>query len=472
MKVIKKLRNRFLIMNMVILTLVMLLVFISIFVSSWHNNNTEFDRVNNQFREATFFLSNLNTSFVAASESNQSEQVDEETEVVFPSGLRFDFELNGVRYYSYLPYFDTSPRGFTIFGAVLDSENNVTDLIYTQDLTYKNQIELIDIALDNSFTTNGISPLYHNERNWHVWRFHPDTNVVITDTQFIIIEEKQSDSFNLIVITDMTPMNNAKVNLTRTLGITGLIMLVVLALISLLIANLSIKPVQAAWDKQQRFIADASHELKTPITNLNANLDAVQSNAEDSVSSQQKWLDNMRSELARMSKLASGLLYLARTEGNQSQPQVFDLSDMVSEMSLSWEAALYERDINYSEDIAESVMVQADPEQLRQALNILMENAQLYTEPNGWIKVTLSTSAGHALLSYQNSGPGIASEDIPKIFDRFFRPDPSRSAESGGFGLGLSIAKATIEQASGRIKARSSEGVTEFSVSLRLAKSS
>jgi len=468
---IKKLRNRFLLMNMLILTLVMLLAFVTIFVISKHNSDTAFNRTSRQFMEATLFVNSLNNSLLAEIEGSSYEQSDGIVEIVFPRGLLFRYESDGITYYSFRQdmifdsgIFYSSEEDFTAFGAILDSEDIVTDLIYTQDMTFESQLSLIDLGKNIS---DGISHLNHAGRDWWVWRLATYEQVPTGNNTFTVYRD--APIANAIVMIDVTPMRDALNNLILTLGVTGLIMLVVLGFASLLIANQSIKPVQTAWDRQQQFLGDASHELKTPITSLNASLDAVEGNAEETVFSQQKWLDNMRLELARMSKLVTGLLYLARTEGSQGYSQVFDLSTMVSDMSLSFEAALYERGINYSDTIAEGIMVHGNPEQIQKALLNLMDNAQLYTDTNGWIKVALSKSGSHAILSYQNSGPGISPEDLPRIFDRFYRPDPSRATESGGFGLGLSISKAIIDQAGGRITAHSTEGVTEFVVNLKLA---
>ncbi|MDR0459777.1 MAG: HAMP domain-containing histidine kinase [Coriobacteriales bacterium] len=461
---IKKLRNRFLLMTIAIMALVMLVSFTTIYLISYVNTSRGFTQLYIQFRNATSTVDSRRwDEYMREIEGLQEDEYYEQSS---QSNLSLLFEDDGTRYYTYKQTTSSSSDNRTVLGAVLNEDGKITDLIYTPNLTYEKQHELVSACFESnhSNTPNRIS---FADREWLYW---------YSETRFSWSPGPNGSTYEVspyysqrIIVIDITPELTSLNSLAMVLGITGLAMLAVLGLASFVIANMSLKPVQAAWDRQQLFISDASHELKTPITILNTNLEVIQNNADQTVSSQEKWLENIQVELTRMDKLVNDLLVLAHTEGNQSLPRRFDLSSLVTEVGLAWEAAIYERGISYSEEITSAVKVIADPEQIRQVLTCLMDNAHLYTEPKGWIKVTLSTTADHAVVAIENSGPGIAADDLPKIFDRFYRPDPSRSTESGGYGLGLAIAKSIIEQSGGNIGASSSDGLTRFAFSLRLA---
>jgi signal transduction histidine kinase len=171
-----------------------------------------------------------------------------------------------------------------------------------------------------------------------------------------------------------------------------------------------------------------------------------------------------------MGKLINDLLYLAQSEDGRSDSLDFDLGKLIVETTTSMEAVLYEKNIHFSQNIQEGVLVHADEGKIGQALVILLDNAAKYTEEEGWILITMSKDKGWAKVSVQNSGQGIAPQDLPNIFDRFYRPDQSRSTESGGYGLGLSIFRAIIERSGGRVSVRSADKVTEFSFTLKSEK--
>jgi signal transduction histidine kinase len=463
---IKKLRNRFLLTTIAIMALVMLVSFTTIYLISYVNTSSGFTQVYIQFREATSRVESRRWyEYMRAAEGFQDEEYYEQSAL---SNLSLRFEDDGTRYYSYRVITSSGFDNRSVLSAVVNEDKDITDLIYTPNLTYEKQHELIFACLDSNLT-NFPNRISFADREWLYWLDEGYYTNTSSSNPNDNTNEVVPYYYQTIIIIDITPELTSLNSLAMVLGITGLAMLAVLGLASFVIANMSIKPVQAAWDRQQLFISDASHELKTPITILNTNLEVIQNNADQTVSSQEKWLENIQAELTRMDKLVNDQLVLAHTEGNRSLPRRFDLSSLVTEVGLAWEAAIYERGISYSDEITSAVKVIADPEQIRQVLTCLMDNAHLYTEPKGWIKVTLSTTADHAVVAIENSGPGIAADDLPKIFDRFYRPDPSRSTESGGYGLGLAIAKSIIEQSGGNIGASSSDGLTRFAFSLRLA---
>lgn len=240
-------------------------------------------------------------------------------------------------------------------------------------------------------------------------------------------------------------------------------------------------PVKDAFTKQKQFISDASHELKTPITVINANIDLLRAEIGEN-----KWMDYIEAEGQRMSALITNLLTLSRVSsdspaaGSTTQFCEFDLSSALLGTALSFESIAFERGIAYDVDITDNLRCTGCETEIRQLAAILLDNAMKYTLANGSVRITLQSCAlseGHgflpgrrprrgALLGVSNTGAEISKEELDKIFDRFYRTDKSRNRASGGFGLGLAIAKSITEKHGGEIFVACHEGWTTFSVKL------
>ena len=254
------------------------------------------------------------------------------------------------------------------------------------------------------------------------------------------------------------------------------ILLILILLLCEFMARRSILPVDEAIRTQQQFIADASHELKTPIAVILANLDILKSSPEKTVQESSKWIDSTKSEANRMSKLVNEMLFLARSDAAMDMHYNFRLinfSDVVEEVVLTTEALAYERNIRLETDLEELSQVVGDFERLKQVVMILVENATKYVDENGTIRVKLTTGPRRTeVLTVTNSGTPIPAEKAEHIFERFYRVDESRVREKGGYGLGLSIAQKIVEKHNGEISlAFSNENGTCFAVKLPHAQS-
>lgn len=242
-------------------------------------------------------------------------------------------------------------------------------------------------------------------------------------------------------------------------------------------------PVRDAFNKQKQFISDASHELKTPITVINANIDLLRTEIGEN-----KWMDYIEAEGQRMTALITNLLTLSRisseesTVGDSAHFCEFDLSSALLGTALSFESLAFEHGISYDVAIAEDLCCTGCETEIRQLAAILLDNAMKYTSPNGSVRITLQSctvSEGRsltlrrrprriALLAVSNTGAEIPKEELEKIFDRFYRTDKSRNRASGGFGLGLAIAKSIAEKHGGEILVESRGGWTTFSARIPL----
>lgn len=276
-----------------------------------------------------------------------------------------------------------------------------------------------------------------------------------------------------IVFLDITKQQGILTSLIYTFLLVALIMLIVIYFISRFFANKSIKPIQEVFDKQKQFIGDASHELKTPLAVINTNVDVLLSNGSEDINSQSKWLYYIKSEVERMSKLTNDLLYLAHMDSSESKVifTSFDLSEAVENVILTMEASIFENELSLEYNIEPNIIIKGSIEQIKEVVMILLDNALKYTNEKGRINVSLKRSHNYAALSVTNTGKGISQEYIEKIFDRFYRIDKSRSRNSGGYGLGLSIAKAIVDQHGGKIHVKSVlDQSTSFDIDLPLIK--
>ena len=210
--------------------------------------------------------------------------------------------------------------------------------------------------------------------------------------------------------------------------------------LGLIVWGLSAKvfePIRYILAKQKQFISDASHELKTPVSIISANADVVKT--DDNA----QYVDSIKKQVERLNFLVSDLLTLARLdEGNvKSITEKFNLSDEVTQIALSFDAVAFEKGKTLDCDIAQNVTYEGAKDDVKKILNILLDNAVKYSADGGKIKVSLKKTGAKCELSVYNDGSLIPEKDAEKIFERFYRGDLSRSRESGGNGLGLSIAK-------------------------------
>jgi two-component system sensor histidine kinase CiaH len=223
-------------------------------------------------------------------------------------------------------------------------------------------------------------------------------------------------------------------------------------LLALLLSGRALRPAEAAWAQQQRFISDASHELKTPLTVILANLDILESEQGDS-----QWLSAARTEGLIMKKLIENLLFLARSDEEREPAghELINLSNLVDEISLAFEAPAYEKNLTLSTSVASNQMMRGNADLLRQLLSILLDNAVKYTPEGGAIQVTLKKNMDKLALTVHNDGVHIPQEHVDHLFDRFYRMDPARSKAEGGYGLGLPIAAEIARQHGATLKVSS-----------------
>lgn len=275
----------------------------------------------------------------------------------------------------------------------------------------------------------------------------------------------------IIIFMDVSSEIATMQNLYRTCIIIGLGSLASFLVISIFFARWAVRPVEEAWAQQRQFVSDASHELKTPLTVILTDAEMLKSPRFDEAHKAQ-FVDNILTMSNQMRGLVESLLQLARVDNGaiQKMPlQHIDLSSLVSDELLTFDALFFEKGLTLVEDIADGITVHGSAQHLKQVVEILLDNAQKYSNPHGTVRVTLQKSgAHHCLLSVADPGDAISPEDLRKIFQRFYRIDEAR-AMNHSYGLGLSIAENIVKHHKGRIWAESADGTNTFRVELPMA---
>jgi len=232
--------------------------------------------------------------------------------------------------------------------------------------------------------------------------------------------------------------------------------------------NQMLDSLEKAYKNQKRFLSDASHELRAPLTTIRGNLDILYKMKNIPESEKEEILEDIRNEAIRMSKLVSDLLSLTRADAGQThQKNVINLSAIATEVMGEIES--WNKAIRVEVQIKDHIKIWGDKDLIKQILIIIVENAINYTPVNGKILVTVTEEEEQAVIRIQDTGIGIQPEEMAFIFERFYRSEAARRKSPDGTGLGLSIAKWIIDEHQGRIEIESiPEEGTEFVVFLPL----
>ena len=267
-----------------------------------------------------------------------------------------------------------------------------------------------------------------------------------------------------------------RTDLVNSLTIVNGFLLLLAGVLSYWLAGITLQPIQAAYNRQRRFLSDASHELRTPLAILHADLENDLVDPAGTELSRQRAKSHLE-EVKRMSLLVGDLLTLSRLDEHGERGPLFirlDLTDVLSDVVHRLQSvATHHRVALAFAVVEEHVFVVANKELLIQALGNVIKNAILYNKENGSVAVSLKTEDGRAVVRVADTGIGIAQDDLARIFERFYRTDESRSRRTGGSGLGLAIAQSVLKQFNGSIALESVLGVgTTVTISLPLVKAS
>ncbi|MEE0913195.1 MAG: HAMP domain-containing sensor histidine kinase [Ruminococcus sp.] len=241
--------------------------------------------------------------------------------------------------------------------------------------------------------------------------------------------------------------------------------LIIIFVISLALSGIAVNPVKDAWNKQKQFVADASHELKTPLTVILANNNIMMSHSESNIENERKWLESTQEEANHMKNLINQMLFLAKSDSDETKTEFssVNISEIIEADSLNFEPIAFEKNIIISTEITPDIMIQSNHTLLTQLSHILIDNAVKYGYDGTTVTIKLLKKGDNVEFSVNNFGDALSKNELEHIFDRFYRAEKSRT--SGGYGLGLSIAKNITKNLNGKISVESNaENGTTFRV--------
>lgn len=330
---------------------------------------------------------------------------------------------------------------------------------------YKDNVGTFVVVLDDDgnileYKTKFATSLSQEEKDKIVKTvINENSDKGIYDGFYYLFNKKGNET--VLAITDISQQQAMLKQLLIVSVLVYIISICIVIVIAILLSNWVIRPAKTAIQKQKQFIADASHELKTPLTIIRSNADVLESELGES-----KWIGYIQSEAIRMSELINDMLYLAKYDDNKIDIQEFDLSKAITQAVLPFESIAFEKEVEFNLSINSNIKFTGDKKAIQQLVMILLDNALKNTEKKGKVKITLIAEKKAILLKVSNTGNPIPKECLDNIFDRFYRNDNARTRENGGFGLGLAIANSIVTASKGTINVKSENGINSFLVKL------
>jgi hypothetical protein len=325
---------------------------------------------------------------------------------------------------------------------------------------------------------DGISPEVKFESRYFVVSFDGEGNVASSDTKHVFavseedsikiakkIYEGSSDrgfyrnyryakislnGYNAVMCLDVyNGMSSANYFLLVSLS-ASFIGWITVIIIVLAFSKRIIAPVSKSYEKQKRFISDAGHEIKTPLAIIEADIGVMEINEGEN-----EWLDDIKTQVRRLARLTNDLIHLSKLdEGKDSLKFIdFSVSDLAKETVTSFTGLATVNNKKLEANIQPNLTLKGDTESIRELLTILLDNAIKYSTGDGNISLEVKKKNGHIVIEASNSAKNLTKENAEHLFDRFYRADESRNSETGGHGIGLSMAKAIVEAHKGKISA-------------------
>lgn len=275
---------------------------------------------------------------------------------------------------------------------------------------------------------------------------------------------KEGPQKSIIVFIDVT--RDLKLSFAL-MSISAMVTFITLCLILVPVWWLSkkaLKPVEEAMEKQKQFITDAGHELKTPIAIISADAEVM-----ELCQGENEWLTSIKKQTVRMNTLVKNLVDLSKLgeESDKKKHTFFNISEAVLDTASNFETTAKATGKTFTYSAARDLRYNGNEEEIRQLISILCDNAMKYTDENGMIKLNMYKVGKNIQIDVYNTCDYVNPSTVNKLFDRFYRADSSRSRETGGYGIGLSVAKAIVERHKGKIRAVT-EGTTAITFRITL----
>ena len=260
--------------------------------------------------------------------------------------------------------------------------------------------------------------------------------------------EKDGNTTNVIFLDCTKLLDSAHTFLLLSLFISFM-GIVAVFLLMWIISDRIVKPIIDGYEKQKRFITDAGHDIKTPITIIDADAELLEMEIGEN-----EWLSDIRKQSSRLASLTSDLIYLSRMEERESTPHIdFPISDIVEEVVSSFNAPAKTKNITIDSSVSTAIFYRGDEDAIRKLITLLMDNAIKYSPEGETVRISMKRIPRGIQIKISNIAPNLTGTSVEHMFDRFYRSDPARSS-SGGFGIGLSVASAIVSSHKGKISAQ------------------
>lgn len=339
---------------------------------------------------------------------------------------------------------------YRYFAVTVDPSNNVT--VINNNIVYK-----INSTKIREITRKALED--HNQNG----------DIKVGQNKYAYRVAENSTGQTMVVFLNETLIFNRFWLLVRVAVVLGVLALVVFALILILVSRRAIKPIIDTYHKQQEFITNAGHELKTPLAVISANTEMEEMLGNDS-----EWNQSTKQQVDKLTKLINRLISLARAgETGEITLSKVNFSQIVEDVTQDFKAVMKKKDLTYQVLVHEGINVIAEKHSLAELINILLDNAQKYCDPGGKVQVKLTRGGAlnkNAILRVTNTYKEGKGQDYSHFFDRFYREDESHNSKTGGFGIGLSMARELAEAFRGRITVHHKGDDIAFEVILKIAK--
>ncbi len=419
---IKKLQHRFIAIAMLSIFMVLLLIIGSVNIINYNDIKRSLDM------RLTILADNggvFPQDFMEPANSPSADDVPPEKPAMDDAPTPKELTLHGISEES---AFDT--RYFTVTldasGAVVASSTDNIAAISSGDA-----VSYAESVFEKGKTSGYISN----------YRYTSTTTDTDGETMYIFLDcRRETDTFRSF--------------LTASVSIS-LIGLLLVFLLVVFFSKLIVRPIAESYEKQKHFITDASHEIKTPLTIIDANTEVLEmENGEN------EWTSSIHNQIKRLTDLTNKLVFLSRMDEEATKLIMLDfsLSDAISEAAQPFEAVAAASGRTFVCEIEPNISYTGDESTIRQLVSLLLDNAMKYASENGSIRLSFAASGKNKILTVWNTVDGIEPGRHDELFERFYRPDASRSSATGGHGIGLSVVKAIVLAHKGRITAKSEDG--------------
>ena len=266
---------------------------------------------------------------------------------------------------------------------------------------------------------------------------------------------KETDKGTLYIFLDCTREMNSFRGFLQTSILISLGGLAVVFILIIIFSHIALKPVEESYQKQKHFITNASHDVKTPLTIINAGAEVIELEH-----GEVEWTKEIKKQTERLTALIDKLVFLSRMDEENQKIEIceFNLSELICEAIEPYENIATSKGFSFSFDCQSDIVYKGNEEMLSQAIALLMDNALKYANEQGQISISLKKTVKGIELRFKNTADSVKEGNNSEIFERFYRSEQSRNSKTGGHGIGLSVVKAIIMAHKGKISAYSADG--------------